>query len=39
MLATTIMGPALAHLIVPWLVIALIAFVVMRIFSHRARRG
>ena len=38
-LAAIIMGPALAHLIVPWLVIALIAFVVIRISSHRSHRG
>ncbi len=38
-LAAVIMGPALAHLVVPWLVIALIAFVVIRIFSHRPRRS
>ena len=38
-LAAVIMGPALAHLIVPWLVIALVAFVVIRIFSHRPRRN
>ncbi len=38
-LAAVTLGPALAHLVLPWLLIALVAFLVMRFASRRPRRN